>query len=108
AVAGFALTGLGLASPLPLIFSVAGHAGAEEGATGATAAVARLTTMTYSAMLLAPALVGRVAQAIGLTWTLALLVPLLVTAAWKAPAAMRIPPRPDAPAVPAGAPGASG
>ncbi len=107
AVAGFAVTGLGLASPLPLIFSAAGHAGTEEGATGATIAVARLTTMTYSAMLLAPALVGRVAQALGLTWTLALLVPLLVTAAWKAPAAMRIPSRPDAPAVPVDAPGAS-
>lgn len=84
AVAGFALAGLGLATPLPLIFSAAGHAGTEEGGTGATAAVARLTTMTYSAMLLAPALVGRVAQALGLTWTLALLVPLLVTVAWKA------------------------
>ncbi|MEV7806633.1 MFS transporter [Microbispora sp. NPDC088329] len=89
AVAGFALAGLGLATPLPLIFSAAGHTGAEEGAAAATAAVARLTTMTYSAMLLAPALVGRLAQFLGLTWTLALLVPLLVTVAWKAPAAIR-------------------
>ncbi|GAB3144153.1 MFS transporter [Microbispora hainanensis] len=91
AVAGFALAGLGLATPLPLIFSAAGHAGTEEGGTGATAAVARLTTMTYSAMLLAPALVGRVAQALGLTWTLALLVPLLVTVAWKAQVVARPP-----------------
>ncbi|MGI5154487.1 hypothetical protein [Microbispora sp. CA-102843] len=68
-----------------------GKAGTEEGATGATAAVSRLTTMTYSAMLLAPALVGRVAQPLGLTWTPALLVPLLVTVAWKAPVVARIP-----------------
>ncbi|WP_432926362.1 hypothetical protein ACQPZZ_35640 [Microbispora sp. CA-135349] len=97
AVAGFALAGLGLATPLPLIFSAAGHTGAEEGAAAATAAVARLTTMTYSAMLLAPALVGRLAQFLGLTWTLALLVPLLVTVAWKVPAAMRTAIGPAAP-----------
>ncbi|MFI7628817.1 MFS transporter [Microbispora rosea] len=103
AIAGFALAGLGLATPLPLIFSAAGHAGTEEGGTGATAAVARLTTMTYSAMLLAPALVGRVAQVLGLTWTLALLVPLLVTVAWKAPVVARTPSS-TPPVVPAGVP----
>lgn len=100
-VAGFALAGLGLATPLPLIFSAAGHTGAGEGASGATAAVARLTTMTYSAMLLAPALVGRLAQALGLTWALALFVPLLVAVAWKAPVVTRAQSHSTPPAVPA-------
>ncbi|MEU6427344.1 MFS transporter [Microbispora sp. NPDC046973] len=105
AIAGFALAGLGLATPLPLIFSAAGHAGTAEGGAGATASVARLTTMTYSAMLLAPALVGRVAQALGLTWTLALLVPLLVTVAWKAHVVAGTPASSAAPpVVPAGVP----
>ncbi|MEU8198034.1 MFS transporter [Microbispora amethystogenes] len=107
AIIGFALMGVGLATPLPLIYSAAGHAGAGKDGAGAVAAVARFTTMTYAGILLAPPLIGRVAQVLGLTWTLALLVPLLVTVAWAAPAAMRTPSRSVA-ASSAGRPGESG
>jgi predicted MFS family arabinose efflux permease len=75
AIAGFAVMGLGLATPLPVLYSVVGHLGA--GGTGAAASVARFTTMTYSAIMLGPALLGGLAQAVGLRWTLAALIPLL-------------------------------
>jgi MFS family permease len=99
AVAGFALMGLGLATCLPVLYSVVGHlgadrdhgaeAGAEPGAesgadAGAAAMVARFTTMTYAGILLAPAVIGWVADAVGLTWTLAAIIPLLVAVAYAA------------------------
>lgn len=84
AVAGFAVMGLGLATPLPVIFSVVGHLGAAGG--GAAALVARFTTMTYSGILIGPALIGWVAQGIGLTWTLAALIPSLLAVAYHATA----------------------
>ena len=40
--------------------------------------VSRFTTFTYSGVLLGPALIGTVAQLIGLSWTLAALLPVLV------------------------------
>jgi MFS family permease len=91
AVAGFALMGLGLATCLPVLYSVVGHLGAdrdhgaEPGAdAGAAAMVARFTTMTYAGILLAPALIGWVAEVVGLTWTLAAIIPLLVAVAYAA------------------------
>jgi MFS family permease len=84
-IAGFAVMGLGLATPLPVLFSVVGHLGAD--GAGAAALVARFTTMTYSGILLGPALIGWVAQAVGLTWTLAALIPLLWAVAHYATAA---------------------
>jgi MFS family permease len=84
AVVGFAVMGVGLATTLPVIFSVVGHLGAD--GVGAASLVARLTTMTYSGILLGPALIGWLAQAIGLTWTLAALVPLLALVAFRATA----------------------
>jgi len=82
AVAGFAAMGIGLATPLPVIFSVVGHGGAD--GAGAAASVAKLTTMTYAGILLAPPLIGWSAQAFGLTWTLAALIPVLLLIATQA------------------------
>ena len=91
AIAGFALLGLGLACCLPVLYSVVGHLGADRdrradhGAdAGAAAMVARFTTMTYAGILLAPAVIGWVAELVGLTWTLAAILPPLVAVAWAA------------------------
>lgn len=91
AVAGFAVLGLGLASPLPVLFGVVGHLGVERGrrGDGAAASLARFTTMTYAGILLAPAVIGWVAELVGLTWTLAALIPLLCGVAGAAGAATR-------------------
>lgn len=75
AVAGFAVVGIGLATPLPVLFGVVGHLGAT--GSGAATAVARFSTMTYSGILIAPAIIGWVTELVGLTWTLAALIPLL-------------------------------
>jgi hypothetical protein len=74
-VAGFAVVGVGLATPLPVLFGLVGRLGA--GDSSSAAVVARFTTMTYSGILLAPAIIGAVAEVVGLAWTLAMLVPLL-------------------------------
>jgi MFS family permease len=79
AVAGFAVVGLGGSFLLPLTFSAAGHAGGT--GPGAATFVARFTTFTYAGILLGPAAIGWIAQAIGLQWTLGLLVPLLAAVA---------------------------
>jgi MFS family permease len=81
AVVGFAVLGIGLATPLPVLFSVVGHLGSREGAAGM---VARFSTMTYSGILVAPPVIGWIAQLVGLTWTLAALVPLLLLVAFAA------------------------
>ncbi len=79
AIAGFAICGLGTSVLVPMIFSAVGHEG-EKGA-GAATFVSRFTTLTYAGILLGPAVIGWVAEGIGLTWTLALLVPMLATVA---------------------------
>jgi hypothetical protein len=96
---GFAVMGLGLATPLPVLFGVVGHLGAggvDGHGSGAALALARFTTMTYAGILLAPAAIGGVADLVGLTWTLAGLVPLLAAVAGVArraigPAGVSIP-----------------
>jgi MFS family permease len=75
AIIGFAVIGLGLATPLPVLYSVVGHLGSD--GAGAAGSVARFTTMTYSAILLGPALLGGLAEVIGLGWALAALIPVL-------------------------------
>jgi MFS family permease len=80
AVAGFGVAGLGLATPLPVLFGIVGHLGAGSGA-GAAAAVSRFSTMTFTGILLAPAVIGWVTDLVGLTRTLAGLIPLLVAVA---------------------------
>jgi fucose permease len=77
AIAGLAVVGIGLATPLPVLFGAAGRLGG----TGAAATVARFSTMTYAGILLAPAIIGAVADLVGLTWTLAALAPLLAAVA---------------------------
>ncbi|MGN9913509.1 MFS transporter [Phytohabitans sp. LJ34] len=87
AIVGFALMGLGLATCLPVLYSVVGSLGADRdhGAdAGAAAMVARFTSMTYAGILIAPAVIGWVADAVGLTWTLAGIIPLLVAVTYAA------------------------
>jgi predicted MFS family arabinose efflux permease len=76
AVAGFAIFGFGGSSLIPMTFSAAGQAGGD--APGAAVFVSRFTTFTYSGVLLGPAIIGSVAQLIGLSWTLAALLPVLL------------------------------
>jgi MFS family permease len=73
AVAGFALAGLGASVLVPLTYSAVGRL---PGAPTATL-VARLTTFTYTGILLGPALIGWAADRIGLATTMATLIPLL-------------------------------
>jgi MFS family permease len=94
AIAGFALLGLGLATPLPVLFGVVGHLGADRagagaGGGGAAASLARFSTMTYAGILLAPAVIGWFTELVGLTWTLAGLIPLLSGVAYAAGVAIR-------------------
>jgi MFS family permease len=92
AVAGFAVVGIGLATPLPVLFGVVGHLGAT--GSGAAATVARFSTMTYTGILIAPAVIGWVTELAGLRWTLAGLIPLLALVARAAgPTITRAPAR---------------
>jgi MFS family permease len=75
AIAGFAVFGLGASNLIPLTFSAAGRAGGD-GPAAATA-LARFTTFTYAGILFGPAVIGWVAQGIGLMWTLSVLIPIL-------------------------------
>ncbi|GAA4446193.1 MFS transporter [Phytohabitans houttuyneae] len=98
AVAGFAVVGIGLATPLPVLFGVVGHLGAS--GAGAATTVARFSTMTYTGILIAPAIIGWVTELIGLTWTLATLIPLLaLVARAAAPTISPTPARAPEPAV---------
>uniref|UniRef100_UPI003F493F79 MFS transporter n=1 Tax=Nonomuraea bangladeshensis TaxID=404385 RepID=UPI003F493F79 len=83
-VVGFGVTGLALATSLPVLFGVVGHLGADHpgGAdAGAATTISRFSTMTYAGIFLGPAVIGWVADLVGLTWTLAMLIPLLLTVA---------------------------
>ncbi|MFE9251043.1 MFS transporter [Streptomyces sp. NPDC007088] len=79
-IAGFGVTGLGLATSLPVLFGLVGHLGAEQagGDAGAATMVSRFTTMTYTGIMIGPAIIGWVAHLVGLTWTLTLLIPFLL------------------------------
>ncbi|GHE02425.1 MFS transporter [Streptomyces alanosinicus] len=61
AMTGFALMGLGIAVVVPLCFAAAGHAGPNPGQ-----AIAGVATITYTSGLIAPSLIGGVAQATSL------------------------------------------
>ncbi|MGW1797744.1 MFS transporter [Streptomyces sp. NPDC001984] len=58
AMAGFALMGLGIAVVVPLCFAAAGHSGPNP-----SQAIAGVATITYTSGLIAPSLIGGVAQA---------------------------------------------
>ncbi|WP_329009598.1 MFS transporter [Streptomyces sp. NBC_01601] len=62
AMSGFALMGLGIAVVVPLCFAAAGHAGPNP-----SQAIAGVATITYTSGLIAPSLIGGVAQATSLT-----------------------------------------
>ncbi|WP_435847024.1 MFS transporter [Streptomyces eurythermus] len=61
AMTGFALMGLGIAVVVPLCFAAAGHAGPNP-----SQAIAGVATVTYTSGLIAPSLIGGVAQATSL------------------------------------------
>ncbi|OIK08289.1 MFS transporter [Streptomyces monashensis] len=61
AMAGFGLMGLGIAVVVPLCFAAAGHAGPNP-----SQAIAGVATITYTSGLVAPSLIGGVAQATSL------------------------------------------
>ena len=65
-----ALCGLGVANMIPAVFASAGHIGAH----AAGRAMAIVTTMGYSGLLLGPALLGFVAQSSSLTVSLGLIM----------------------------------
>ncbi|MGW3959577.1 MFS transporter [Amycolatopsis sp. NPDC005003] len=81
-LAGFAVVGYGSSVLVPLVFSAVGHAGGE--GPGAAALVARATTFVYAGILVGPALAGWLGQLVGLAWTFAALIPLMVAAAFGA------------------------
>ncbi|MFF5181624.1 MFS transporter [Micromonospora sp. NPDC000316] len=83
-IAGFALVGAGLATPLPVLFGVVGDLGGDNAGPGAAMTVARFTTLTYTGILLAPAVIGWFADQVGLRWVLAALAPLLLAVALAA------------------------
>ncbi|MFD8806839.1 MFS transporter [Streptomyces sp. NPDC059597] len=71
AMTGFALMGLGIAVVVPLCFAAAGHAGPNP-----SQAIAGVATITYTSGLVAPSLIGGVAQATSLTVSFALVTVL--------------------------------
>jgi predicted MFS family arabinose efflux permease len=78
-IVGLAVFGLGASLLLPLTFGAIGHAGGS--GAGAATFISRFTTFTYAGVLLGPGLIGWAADAMGLTATLAVLVPVLVVVA---------------------------
>ncbi|MEV0181099.1 MFS transporter [Streptomyces sp. NPDC050625] len=71
AMAGFALMGLGIAVVVPLCFAAAGHSGPNP-----SQAIAGVATITYTSGLIAPSLIGGVAQATSLVVSFALVTVL--------------------------------
>lgn len=62
AISGFGLLGLGIAVVVPLAFAAAGHKG-----PNASRAIAGVATVTYTSGLVAPSLIGAIAQTTSLT-----------------------------------------
>ena len=77
-VVGFAVMGIGTSALIPLAFSAAGHAGGAFRYGGGRLA---LHDPHLRRILLGPALIGGVADLVGLSRVLAALVPLLLTVA---------------------------
>jgi MFS family permease len=88
AIAGFAMLGIGIAVVVPLCFAAAGHSG-----DNPSRAIAGVATVTYTSGLVAPAAIGTIAQATGLSASFAvvtaLTVGLIVGAGVLAPAQAR-------------------
>ena len=77
AVAAFFITGLGVANMVPILFSAAGN---YPGVASGTA-ISAVTMVGYAGILVAPASIGIVAEAIGFRVTYAVLAALLVVVA---------------------------
>ncbi|MFC3570212.1 MFS transporter [Paracoccus simplex] len=77
AFAALACSGLAMANVIPLIFSAAGALGARDGGRS----LSRVISMGYAGILLGPALIGFLAQAVSLTASLALVLAGLVAVA---------------------------
>ncbi|MFF4488273.1 MFS transporter [Streptomyces sp. NPDC001544] len=71
AMTGFALMGLGIAVVVPLCFAAAGHSGPNP-----SQAIAGVATITYTSGLIAPSLIGGVAQATSLVVSFGLVTAL--------------------------------
>ncbi|WP_406433512.1 MFS transporter [Streptomyces sp. NBC_00631] len=71
AMTGFALMGLGIAVVVPLCFAAAGHAGPNP-----SQAIAGVATITYTSGLIAPSLIGGIAQATSLVVSFCLVTAL--------------------------------
>jgi MFS family permease len=84
ALAGFALTGLGVANMFPAAMSQAGQAAGERG-------VAAASTFGYAGFLIGPPTIGLLASAIGLRDGLAIMSVLALAAAVLALASRRLP-----------------
>lgn len=69
-----------MANVIPLIFSAAGMLGARDGGQS----LSRVITMGYAGILLGPALIGFLAQAVSLTARLSLVLVGLITVALSA------------------------
>jgi MFS family permease len=92
AMIGFGLLGLGIAVVVPLAFAAAGHTGPNK-----SQAIAGVATVTYASGLVAPSIIGGIAQATNLTVSfivvtaltcgLALFAPVLRTRTKVTPAA---------------------
>lgn len=76
ALVGFLLVGLGAANIVPVLFSAAGR----QGTMPANLAVAAVTTVGYAGVLAGPALVGFVAQGLGLVTAFVILGVLMLSA----------------------------
>jgi fucose permease len=84
-IAGIAVYSLGLSVLVPIIFGAVGHGSAtEHGSASVTGAVAKFTTLSYSGSLLGPVWIGWLAQAMGLTWSLASVLVILGAIGWFA------------------------
>ncbi|KJK57301.1 MFS transporter [Saccharothrix sp. ST-888] len=87
AIPGFALIGVGIAVVVPLAFAAAGRSGPNP-----SQAIAGVATVTYTSGLVAPAIVGGIAQATSLTVSFTV-VTLLTTALVASAGALRQRPR---------------
>jgi MFS family permease len=81
ALAGFALTGLGLANLVPILFSAAGR----HGGTNPGAAIATVSFIGYAGMLVAPAAIGMTVAQVGFPVIFIGLAGLLLAVAALAP-----------------------
>jgi hypothetical protein len=74
-IAGFALLGCGLAVLVPIVAGSVGHGNSADGSSAATSlAIARYSTLHYTGVVIGPALVGWLAQTLGISTALWLLI----------------------------------